>query len=361
MGMIIENPEDFITIGLADTMEVLLTPSTHVNCTGRGRIILKKTNPPILFFRKEMMVTTTANEDHKKEQGDEKDCISYALQPLVSFDDSKVVAIKKVRERLYDFTTNDKLVEIYFDNNTTSKETLKLFDQTLVSLGLINDKEIHVDPDNEETSKLGEYIEAGGDLICKGIDFSSYWLAIGITSGGKQLKKSITPLDEPTSIDPKWERSLSFASSTSSSVKGATKAISTAAIDTFAYIIDKSMGRSLKSSNPTVKSTARTSIKVIDSLSDAGANILYATADTAAELIEHRYGNDAATCAKHSGNVAKNSYKAQDNIRKIGTKSIIKAVGKVAAKRSDGESVDKQTDDEIVKNDDVYKDAAIAY
>merc|ERR1712129_321934 len=81
-----------------------------------------------------------------------------------------------------------------------------------------------------------------------------------------------------------WERSLSFASSTSSSVKGATKAISTAAIDTFAYIIDKSMGKSLNSGSRTAKSTARASIKVIDTLSDAGANILYATTDTATEL-----------------------------------------------------------------------------
>lgn len=350
--MIIENPEDFLTIGSADMMEVLLTPSIHVNCTGRGRIILKKTNPPILFFRKEMATTNK----------EEKDNVSYALQPLVSFDENKVT-IKKVRERLYDFTTNDKLVEMYFDDSTTCKETLKLFDQTLVSLGLINDKEIHVDPDNEETSKLGEYIEAGGNLICKGIDFSSYWLGIGITQGGKQLKKSITPLDEPTSIDPKWERSLSFASSTSSSVKGATKVISTAAIDTFTYIIDKSMGKSLNSGSRTAKSTARASIKVIDTLSDAGANILYATTDTATELIEYRYGNDAAICAKHSGNVAKNSYKAQENIRKIGTKSVIKAVGKVAAKRNNvnRENVVNKTDDEIVKNDDIYKNAAMSY
>jgi len=346
-----EKSNDFLTVGLADMMEVLLNDSNndvHVNRTGKGQIILKTTNPYILFFRKE---TPNAKEQ----------TISYALEPLVSFDDK--VTIKKVRQGLYDFTTNNKLVEIYFDKDSTTQQSLESFDERLVSLRLMDINEVLTGPNKEETSKLGEYIETGGNLICAGIDFTSHWLAIGITQGGKQLKKSITPLEEPTPIDPKVERSLSMASTASSSVKGATKVISTIAIDTFAFIIDKSIGRSLKSGNPTVKSTARASIKVIDSFSDACGNILYATTDTASELIEHRYGNDAATCAKHSGTFAKNSYKATENIRKIGTKSIIKAVGKVVAKRNDvsrkSDKMDNMTDD-IVKKDDVYVEV-VAY
>jgi len=345
-----ENPDDFLTVGLADMMEVLLNDShnnVHVNRTGKGQIILKTAAPFMLFFRKEM---TNAKEQ----------TISYALEPLVPFDEQ--VTIKKVRQGLYDFTTNDKLVEIYFDKDRTTHKSLQAFDEQLVSLRLMDINEVLRGPNNEETSKLGSYIETGGNLICAGIDFTSHWLAIGITQGGKQLKKSITPLEEPTSIDPQVERSLSMASTASSSVKGATKAISTIAIDTFAFIIDKSLGRSLKSGDPTVKSTARASIKVIDSFSDACGNILYATTDTASELIEHRYGNDAATCAKHSGTVAKNSYKAHENIRKIGTKSIIKAVGKVVAKRNDVSRKSGKMDvmkDDIVKRDDVYVEAVV--
>ena len=48
-----------------------------------------------------------------------------------------------------------------------------------MSLGLTNDKEIHTDPNNEETSKLGEHIEEGGNSACKYVCFSSYWLGIG--------------------------------------------------------------------------------------------------------------------------------------------------------------------------------------
>jgi len=350
--MFVENPDDFLTVGLADMMEVLLNESNnnvHVNRTGKGQIILKTTAPFILFFRKEM---PNAKDD----------TISYALEPLISFEQEQVT-IKKVRQGLYDFTTNDKLVEIYFDKDNTTQQSLESFDEQLLSLRLMDIDEVLTGPNNEETSKLGEIIELGGNLICSGIDFTSHWLEIGITKGGKQLKKSITPLEEPTAVDPKVERSLSMASTASSSIKGATKAISTVAIDTFAFIIDKSIGRSLKSGNPTVKSTARASIKVIDSFSEACGNILYATTDTASELIEHRYGNDAATCAKHSGTVAKNSYKAHENIRKIGTKSIIKAVGKVAANRNDVSRKSGKMDnvgDDLVKKDDVYVEA-VAY
>merc|ERR1711862_809784 len=251
----------------------------------------------------------------------------------------------KVRERLYDFSTDEKLVEIHFDENTTSKESLENFDGNLVSLGLISEKDIQVDPDSEETSKLGQYIEAGGDLICKGIDFSSYWITIGITKGGKELKKNIKQLDEPTKIDPKWERSFASASNATSSVRGATKAISTTAIDFFSYIIDKSVGRSLKSGCPAVKSTARASMKVIDTFGEAAGNILYATTDTATELIEHRYGQNAATVAQHSGNVAKNSYKAQDNI----------------SRRKSSDDVGEKKDDNIVEKSEFYRSATMAY
>lgn len=356
--MKIENSDDFLTIGQADMMELLLKPDVHVNCTGRGQIILKTNGSCTLYFRKE----TPNNQDNS---------ISYALQPLVEFNDvstnTEKVSINKVRERLYDFTTDEKLVEIHFDENTTSKESLENFDRKLVSLGLISEKNIQVDPDSEKTSKLGEYIEAGGNLICKGIDFSSYWITIGITKGGQELKKSIKPLDEPTKIDPKWESSFASASNATSSVRGATKAISTTAIDFFSYIIDKSMGRSLKSGCPAVKSTARASIRVIDTLGDAAGNILYATTDTATELIEHRYGQNAANVAQHGGNVAKNSYKAQDNIRKIGTRSIIKAVGKVAGKqnnisrRKSSDDISEKKDDNIVEKGEFYRSATIAY
>merc|ERR1711862_482107 len=129
------------------------------------------------------------------------------------------------------------------------------------------------------------------------------------------------------------------------------------------------MGRNLRSGSgsPAVKISARTSIKVIDTLGDAAGNILYATTDTAKELIEHRYGQNAAVMAQHGGNVAKNSYKAQNNIRKIGSRSIIKAVGKVASKqnntsrRKSSDNISMKKNDNIVKKGEFYRSATFAY
>merc|ERR1740129_717212 len=98
--MRIENSDDFLIVGQADMMEVLLNPNVHVNCTGRGQIIIRTNKPCTLYFRKE-----TPNKQYNS--------ISYALQPLVEFNEK--VSTNKVRERLYEFNTNEKIVEIYFD------------------------------------------------------------------------------------------------------------------------------------------------------------------------------------------------------------------------------------------------------
>merc|ERR1712157_218743 len=171
-------------------------------------------------------------------------------------------------------------------------------------------------------------------------------LALGIVVSGKRLKKNTKKLEEPAVIHPIWKKSLSTASSLSSSARSVTKSFSNTAINTFSYIIDKTVGKGLKSGNSTVKSTTRASLKIIDSLSDAGAHVLSATTDTATELVEHRYGSDAAVAATHGGTIAKNSYKATTDMRKVASKSFIKAVGKVAAQRNSKEKWNEENKDD---------------
>jgi len=304
--------DEFIQIGHAAVMELIFNPKKELHLVGRGNILLKDTTAIYL-------------------QKDAENSRSLFPELLLLLE--KDVLIKKVKERLYDITCSSpskKIIELIFDNEV-SDESLHTFDDMVVSLGS-NKQQLEVDPG--ESSRVAEIIEKGGVIIASGIDLASYWTSVGIVKGGKILKNNIKPLEEPTVVNEKWEKRLSVAKSASSSVKGATKTVAKVAEDTLTYAINKTSGDSFITTKPVVKSTARASIRILDSLDDAADHILSTASDTASDFIEYRYGNEAAEAAKKGGSTVKSSYKAHKNIRKIGRKSVMKAVGNVSAEKN---------------------------
>merc|ERR1712207_125225 len=159
-------------------------------------------------------------------------------------------------------------------------------------------------------------------------------MGIGIVTAGGKLKNNIKPLEEAVVVTENWDRTLSVAKSTTSSIKKATKAVSQMGEDTLTYVIDKTSGDSLRGKTPVLRSASRASIRILDSLDDAADHILHSAGETASDVIEYRYGNEAAEAAKKGGSAVKNSYKAHRNVRRIGRKSFKKAVGNVTAKRN---------------------------
>merc|ERR1712207_136738 len=158
-------------------------------------------------------------------------------------------------------------------------------------------------------------------------------MGIGIVKGGQSLKSNIKPLEEAVVVTENWDRTLSVAKSTTSSIKKTTKAVSQVVEDTLTFVIDKTSGDSLKGKTPVLRSASRASIRILDSLDDAADHILSKSGETATDIIEHRYGNEAAEAAKKGGSAVKNSYKAHRNVRRIGRRSVKKAIGNIGTKK----------------------------
>jgi len=246
----------------------------------------------------------------------------------------KGILIEKVKERLYDITCSNprnRIIELIFDDEV-SNESLKTLDAMVLSPRSNNEEQLEFELN--EDSRIAQIIEKGGVIISKGIDLAAYWTAVGIVRGGEKIKNNIKPLEEPTSVPESFDRTLSVAKSTTSSIKKATKAVSQVAEDTLTYVIDKTSGDSLRGKTPVLRSASRASIRILDSLDDAADHILHSAGETASDVIEYRYGNEAAEAAKKGGSAVKNSYKAHRNVRRIGRKSFKKAVGNVTAKRN---------------------------
>jgi hypothetical protein len=297
-------------------MELVLNPKKKFDQIGKGYICLKEAsfNTPASLF--------LLNKDNENSS------------PEILFSLEGDICIEKVKERLYDitcFNDRNKIIELIFDDDVDN-ESLKTLDAMVLSLQSNNEQTLEYELG--ENSRVAEIIEKGGVIVSKGIDLAAYWTAIGIVKGGQKLKNSIEPLEEAVVVTENWDKTLSVAKSTSSSIKKSTKAVSQVVEDTLTFVIDKTSGDSLKGKTPVLRSASRASIRILDSLDDAADHILKKSGQTASDIIEHRYGNEATEAAKKGGSALKNSYKAHRSVRRIGRRSVKKAVGNVTAKRN---------------------------
>jgi len=315
--MSIVKAEEYIPIGHGVAMELVLKPKKKFNQIGKGYICLKESSfhtPASLYL---------FNKDNE----------NSSPEILLSLEGD--ICIEKVKERLYDitcFNDRNRIIELIFDDDVDN-ESLKTLDAMVLSLQQSNNEQI-LEYELGENSRIAEMIEQGGVIISKGIDLAAYWTAIGIVKGGQSLKSNIKPLEEAVVVTENWDRTLSVAKSTTSSIKKTTKAVSQVVEDTLTFVIDKTSGDSLKGKTPVLRSASRASIRILDSLDDAADHILSKSGETATDIIEHRYGNEAAEAAKKGGSAVKNSYKAHRNVRRIGRRSVKKAIGNVTAKRN---------------------------
>merc|ERR1719420_2312220 len=286
---------EYIPIGHGVAMELVLKPKKKFNQIGKGFICLKEAsfNTPASLY--------LLNKENKNSS---PETLLTTLE--------KGILIEKVKERLYDITCSNprnRIIELIFDDEV-SNESLKTLDAMVLSPRSNNEEQLEFELN--EDSRIAQII----------------------VKGGEKIKNNIKPLEEPTSVPESFDRTLSVAKSTTSSIKKATKAVSQVAEDTLTYVIDKTSGDSLRGKTPVLRSASRASIRILDSLDDAADHILHSAGETASDVIEYRYGNEAAEAAKKGGSAVKNSYKAHRNVRRIGRKSFKKAVGNVTAKRN---------------------------
>jgi len=74
-----------------------------------------------------------------------------------------------------------------------------------------------------------------------------------------------------------------------------------------------------------------------NSLENAGDTLVNSTTTKASNIVEHKYGPDAARVAEDIGSISVNAYKTTRNIRSLGAKSLLKKVARKGAVKASKE------------------------
>eukprot|EP01086_Lenisia_limosa_P011738 TRINITY_DN3823_c0_g1_i1.p2 TRINITY_DN3823_c0_g1~~TRINITY_DN3823_c0_g1_i1.p2 ORF type:complete len:360 (-),score=91.54 TRINITY_DN3823_c0_g1_i1:1263-2342(-) len=216
----------------------------------------------------------------------------------------------------------------------------------------------------------GAALEWTGSMIATTLVKSANVVGKGISTSGSYLKSKINPKAEPVkvpeSVKSKLQQTKKFSSMTvnvsSTIVKGISD-MTVALAQTIATEVSKTnIGQKMSPgiSSPTVmaakdlgRSTVTAVVNVYEGLYDAGEILLVSTANTAADVVEHRYGEEVGDATRDGAAAVVNTTKTVRNVAKLGPKTIAKSTAKTTAKTlvlddHSAKEAEPETDDVII-------------
>ena len=166
--------------------------------------------------------------------------------------------------------------------------------------------------DHEKSKKMAEGISKGGDKIKEGLIKTGNYLSHQIQKGGQYLKKKIKKNDKETKIKPDTQAKVKFAKEASKAVLSYTKTQLEALI-TLSKNIGAEIARNIESSDSAKKVTSNKNYEdakkiggasihamaaIYDGLYEAIFTMARGAKDATAEIVEHKYGQEAGAVIK---------------------------------------------------------------
>ncbi|CAG9312462.1 unnamed protein product [Blepharisma stoltei] len=243
---------------------------------------------------------------------------------IILQDSTEFTKIKDRRNSMPEESTSDTEVQVYIEESQEIVEKEK--------------KEGKV-------GKISHYIELGGTKIKKGLIRGATFTSKGIVKGGEYLKKKIKKKPKPTEVSEKSKARIRKMKMASQMVLALSKALVSGAVEMTTQIASSisSHFKNSKTGNRLERSKTYQSAKelgmaginavvtIYDGLEEAVIILAKSSANTTVSVVEHRYGEQAASATSESLSVLGNVGSAYNQVKKMGLKKLAKATAKKTA------------------------------
>jgi len=191
-------------------------------------------------------------------------------------------------------------------------------------------------------NKLASVISKGGKLGLDVIDRGTEKVKSGIHVATEKAKERLPQKEVPTQISESTKAKVEKAKMastmavnvSSAMIKGAMEAVnqmSDSLKPVLNEYLDKTGMKSDKPAGPKTKATInvgrqslKAALEIYLAMREASVALMSASLDATAELIEHRYGNEAGGLAKDASYTAKNALELTKNLGGLGVKKVAK-------------------------------------
>lgn len=234
---------------------------------------------------------------------------------------------------------------------TTSIRIAPLVQKLLEDIKCLEAPGIEIDEKKEEkkestvakhVNKLASVISRGGKLGLHVIDSGTERVKQGIHSATEKAKEKLPQKEVPTQVSDATRAKVEKARMASNVAVNVTSAMFQGAMDAVTQMSDslkpvlteylekagvksdKPTGPKTKAAINVTKSSAKAALEIYLATREAAVAVMSASMDATAELIDHRYGQEAGGVAKDASNTAKNALEVTKNIGGLGVKSIAK-------------------------------------
>jgi len=191
-------------------------------------------------------------------------------------------------------------------------------------------------------NKLASVISRGGKLGLNVIDSGTEKMKKGINIATEKAKEKLPQKEVPTQVSESTKVRVEKARMASGVAVNVTSAMFKGAMDAVTQMSDslkpvlsgylekagvksdKPTGPKTKAAINVTKQSAKAALEIYLAMREAAVSVMAASMDATAELIDHRYGNEAGGVAKDASNTAKNALEVTKNIGGLGIKSMAK-------------------------------------
>eukprot|EP01114_Cavostelium_apophysatum_P015746 TRINITY_DN4356_c0_g1_i1.p1 TRINITY_DN4356_c0_g1~~TRINITY_DN4356_c0_g1_i1.p1 ORF type:complete len:505 (+),score=113.21 TRINITY_DN4356_c0_g1_i1:113-1627(+) len=194
-------------------------------------------------------------------------------------------------------------------------------------------------------------VEVGAKYAVQGIVVGARIVGDGVEKSGQYLKSKLVPNETPSTVNPKVASAIFVASKmtpicvtmSKALIKGLVKVaeeVGVAVADSL-HSTDKGKELGSKFNGPrteAAKQLGKTAIVAIadvwTNLDKAGRTLMKQTSATTVEVVEHKFGKEAAKTTEEGLKVATDTVEVALNVRQLGVKQLAKKVAKETAKSS---------------------------
>jgi len=239
--------------------------------------------------------------------------------------------------------------------NSQAFETL-LRDTMYIEEDVLSEQKVEEEVNNTKvtkySNKLVSVLSKGGKIGLEVIEKGTDKTKKGITIFTEKAKDKIPKRDRPANVSIETKAKIEKAklasgmavTVSSSLLKGALEAANNVTeqikpvlseyLEKKGIKTDKPAGPKTEAAINVGKQSMKTALELYLAMKDASAVLMAASLDATAELIEHRYGDDAGAAARDVAVAGKNALEATRNIKAVGVKQAAKRVLTDTAVRS---------------------------
>eukprot|EP00743_Colponemidia_sp_Colp-15_P005669 GILK01006094.1.p1 GENE.GILK01006094.1~~GILK01006094.1.p1 ORF type:complete len:404 (-),score=47.45 GILK01006094.1:34-1245(-) len=209
-------------------------------------------------------------------------------------------------------------------------------------------------PKATTSHRIATGLVTGSAAVATGLIKGASFASVGVKKGAEYLKTKLKKNEKPTQVKPATHANLMKAKSATAMACTVTKALVAGALATAGHMADSlansfsqtKLGQKFNKSpsSGAVKEVAAAGLVAIGTLwegmYDAAVILLSSTGNATVDVVDHKYGADAASATKEGLGVVGNVALIQRDVRRLGMKALIRATARKTASNIVGSTPD---------------------